>query len=461
MNRTRTYCKWARGLVLVGVALGCDKIETSPSRMAREHGEGGAVLVRVTPIQPGRKTLVRWIEQSGQIGALEETPLYAKVAGYVEKMHADIGDAVAGPQLDSEGKLVREGQLLIELDVPELHEDFQQKRALVGQAQAEVKQALAAIKVAKSAAASARAKVDEAEALIDQTQADYEFAQSEFTRMKELAKRGAATGEVAEEKGKQFRAADAKRKQTQARVDSARAVLAESQSLIEKAEADQKAAEARLDVAQADAARVKSLIGYTRIRAPYDGVVTARNVHAGHLVQPGTAGGGNPLLVVAPTRVMRIFVDVPDTDAALVAVGAEAQVTVPASPSQTHTGTVKRTDWKPDDSSSRTLRIEIDVPNDDGKLLPGIFANIRLRIAERTGALSLPKSAVLMGDGKTYCLTIDAENRVVQTSIETGIRAGDDVEVVSGLNGDEQVIAADAAAFHAGQQVEVVEPTKP
>src|SRR5438552_854368 len=99
MTRTRTYCRWARGLVLVSLALGCDRIETSPSRMAREHGEGGAALVRVTPVQPARKTLVRWIEQPGQIGALEETPLYAKVAGYVEKIHADIGDAVAGPQL--------------------------------------------------------------------------------------------------------------------------------------------------------------------------------------------------------------------------------------------------------------------------------------------------------------------------------------------------------------------------
>ncbi len=278
--------------------------------------------------------------------------------------------------------------------------------------------------------------------------------------MKELAKRGAATSEVAEEKGKQLRAAEAKRKQTQTRVDSARAVLAESQSLIEKAEVDEKAAEARLEVARADAARVQSLIGYTRIRAPYDGVVTARNVHTGDIVQPGTASGGNPLLVVARTGIMRIFIDVPGTDAALVAVGAEAQVAVPASPSPTHTGTVKRSAWMPD-SSARALRVEIDLPNDDGKLLPGMFANVRLKVAERTGALSLPKAAVLAGDGKTFCLTIDSENRVVQTSIETGIQAGDEVEVISGLGGDEQVIGANAAGLRAGQQVESVEGAKP
>jgi RND family efflux transporter MFP subunit len=189
-------------------------------------------------------------------------------------------------------------------------------------------------------------------------------------------------------------------------------------------------------------------------------VVTARNVHTGHLVQPGTGSGGNPLLVVARTGIMRIFVDVPETDAALVSVGAEARVTVPASPSETHAGIVKRTAWRPD-SSFRSLRIEIDLPNDEGKLLPGMVANVRLKLAERTAALSLPRRAVLAGDGKTYCLTINAENRVVQTSVETGIHDGDDIEVISGLGGDEQVIGTNAAAFHAGQQVDVVQGTNP
>ena len=87
-----------------------------------------------------------------------------------------------------------------------------------------------------------------------------------------------------------------------------------------------------------------------------------------------------------------------------------------------------------------------------------MLASVKLKLAERTGALSLPSSAVLSADDKPYCFTIGAESRVVETPLETGIRAGDDIEIVSGLTGDEQVIGANAAAFHAGQAVEVVEP---
>jgi HlyD family secretion protein len=439
----------------LGLVSGCSETG-NPAGALGDSSEDSTPLVRVTPITPARKTLVRWTEQPGRIEAFEETPLYAKLAGFVEKMHVDIGDTISGPQFDGQGKVIREGQLLVELSVPELGEELQQKEALVGQAQAEVRQSTAGIKVARSAASSARAKVDEAEAVIEQAQADYEFARSEFARMKELAKRGSTTGEVAEEKEKQFRSADSKRKQTQAKVESARAVLAESQSLIEKAEADQKAAEARHRVAEADMNRVKALLAYTKIHAPYDGVVTARNVHTGHLVQPGVGSGGKPLLVVAQTRVMRIFLDVPEIDAPLVALESEAQVRIPSTPSDARTGTVTRTAWILD-SGSRTLRTEVDLSNDDGKLRPGMYAYARLKLADRKDALSLPKSAVLTSEGTTFCYTIDADGQVVRTKIETGIRAGDDIEIISGLSGDEQVIGVNAAAFREGQKVEVAE----
>jgi RND family efflux transporter MFP subunit len=426
-------------------------------------GEPGATatpLVRVTPIKPARKALVRWTEQPGHIEAFEETPLFAKVAGYVEKMHVDIGDSVTGPQIDEAGKVVREGQLLAELSVPELHEEYQQKEAAIGQAQAEIAQAAAAVKVAKSAESSSRAKVEETEAVVGQTQADYEFAESEFTRLKKLADRGAVTREVAEEKEKLFRAADSVRKQTQAKIASARATVAEKRALIEKADADLEAARKRLLAAEADLARVKALLTYTKIRAPYDGVVTARNVHTGHLVQPGVGSGGKPLLVVVQTRIMRIFVDVPELDAAALVTGSEALVQLPSAPSEPRKGTVTRTAWNLD-SSTRTLRTEIDLPNDDGTLRPGMYAHAKIKVAAREDALSLPKSAVITTDGKSFCYTIDADGAVVRSAIETGIRAADDIEIVSGLAGEEQVIGVNVAAFREGQQVEVVQSSKP
>ena len=252
-------------IVLVPFASGCGPPNTAAVSAGADATPGGdssaaaARPVKVTPIQPVRKTLVRWTEQPGQIEAFEETPLYAKLAGYVEKMHVDIGDLVTGPQFDEQGKITREGQLLAELSIPELDEEYQQKEAAIGQAQAELQQASAAIKVAKASEASARAKVEETESVVEQTQADYEFAASEFARLKKLADRGSVTQEVADEKQKLLRASDSARKQTQARIASARAAVAEKRALIEKADADYEAAQKRLVAAEADVARVKAL----------------------------------------------------------------------------------------------------------------------------------------------------------------------------------------------------------
>jgi RND family efflux transporter MFP subunit len=462
MKNSRLHRQWF-SLILTALASGCGPTGSSsePVRMASGGtADTATTLVRVTPIKPARKTLVRWTEQPGHIEAFEETPLFAKVAGYVEKMHVDIGDPVTGRQFDEQGKVVHEGQLLAEIAVPELDEEYQQKEAAIGQAQADVVQATAAIKVAKAAEVSSRAKVEETEAVLGQAQADYDFAESEFTRLKKLADRGAVTREVAEEKEKQFRAAESVRRQTQAKIASAKAVVVEKRALIEKAEADLEAMRKRQQVAEADLQRVKALLSYTKIRAPYDGVVTARNVHTGHLVEPGIGSAGKALLVVVQTRVMRIFVDVPEGDAPSITVGSEAQVGIPSLPSEKRKGTVTRTAWNLD-SAAHTLRTELDLPNDDGVLRPGMYAHARVKVAERENALSLPKSAVMTAEGKSFCFTIDADGLVVRTPVETGVVAGDDIEIVSGLTGDEQVIGVNAAAFREGQQVEVAQAGKP
>jgi RND family efflux transporter MFP subunit len=442
-------------LILTALIPGCGPTDAGGESMRMTGGEGGAesALMRVVPIRPERKTLVRWTEQPGQIEAFEETPIYAKVAGYIEKMHVDIGDPVTGPQFDDSGKIVREGQLLVELSVPELHEELIQKEAAVGQAQAEVRQAAAAVKVARAAETSARAKVEEAGAVLEQTQADYEFAESEFNRLKKLADRGAVTREVAEEKQKLFRAADSARTQTRAKIASARALVLERQSEIEKAQADLEAAEKHQAVAEAELAHTKALLGYTKIRAPYDGIVTARNVHTGWLVQPGLGSGGKPLLNVAQTRVMRIFVDVPELDA-LIPDGSEAQVRIPSFPSDIHKGVVTRTSWILD-AGSRTLRAEIDLKNEEGKLRPGMYASAKVKVAERKDALSVPKTALLAADGKTCCYTIADDGEIKKTPVDPGIRAGDDIEIVSGLSGNEQLIGVNVSAFREGQKVRV------
>src|SRR5262249_33739840 len=156
--------------------------------------------------------------------------------------------------------------------------------------------------------------------------------------------------------------------------------------------------------------------------------------------------------------IMRIFVDVPELDA-LIPDGSEAQVRVPSFPSEIRKGVVTRSSWMLD-ADSRTLRAEVDLANDDGKLRPGMYASAKLKVAERKDAISLPRTALLAAEGKSYCYTIDDDGEITKTPVEAGIRAGDDVEIISGLSGDEQVIGVNVSAFHEGQKVEIAESAK-
>jgi len=174
-------------------------------------------------------------------------------------------------------------------------------------------------------------------------------------------------------------------------------------------------------------------------------------------VQPGIGSGGKPLLVVVQTRVMRVFVDVPEADAALVATGNEAEIRVPAGTSEAHKarqGTVTRSSWILE-SGSRTLRAEIDLPNEDGQLRPGMYAYATIKLPPHENALCLPKAATFSEEKQTYCYTIGTDGLVAKTPLELGIRAGNDVEILSGLSGEEQVIGVNLSAFREGQEVEV------
>jgi RND family efflux transporter MFP subunit len=275
-----------------------------------------------------------------------------------------------------------------------------------------------------------------------------------------LAEKGAVNRQVADEKENLFRASDAARKETAAKIESAKAAIAESRALLDKSQADQDAARARLRVAQADEQRVSALVGYTQIRAPFNGIVSARNVHTGHLVQPGTGSGSKPLFTVMRTDVVRIFVDVPEADAVLIRPGSEAQIRIPSLSAETFGGSVTRSSWMLD-GGTRTLKTEIDVDNANGRLRPGMYAYADLKVAERPDALALPHTALWTAEAQTFCYTIDGDDKVVKQPVSAGIRAGDEVEIVSGLNGDERVIGVNPSAFREGQQVEVQEKKAP
>ncbi len=442
-------------LTTTTIFAGCGPTAATSATNSTESAHGA---MRVTPIKPVFKTLVRTTEQPGQIEAFEETPIHAKLAGFVKKVHVDIGDKVIGPKPAADGRPEQPGQILAELDMPELTAEFRQKQALVAQAAAEVTQSSATIKVAQSARTSADAMLTETRASVERAEAMYERWKSEFERVKELVEKKAVTQKVADETEQQFKAADAARREIAAKIKSAQAKLSESDAAIEKTEADLVAAQSKLKVAEADEQRTQALLGYAVLRAPFDGVVTERHLDTGHLVQPGSSAGGKPLFVVVRADSVRIFLDVPEADAGFIVSGSPAKLKVPALSAATFDGEVTRTSWTLQ-TTSRTLRSEIDVPNPEGRLRPGMYATAEIEVARRPDVLALPKAAILKSGTDSFVLSITAENKIAKLPIQTGIIAGADVEIVSGLTGDEQLIGANLAAYKEGQAVEIVVPS--
>ena len=283
------------------------------------------------------------------------------------------------------GDKVKKGQVLAELDVPEVEAELQQKRALVEQAEADRKQAEAAVRVAEAAVASAKAKGTEVQAGIRRTEADVARWQAEFGRIEQLVRESAVTRSLLDETRSKQSAAQAARDEVRAQVTSAEAAQVQAVAEADKARADVVSAAARVEVAKAEVRRVEAMVRYTKIEAPFDGVVTRRNFDTGHLTMPGASG--DPLFVVARSDVVTVSVGVPEADAPLVGVGDAAEVRLQVLDGRTFEGKVTRTSWSLD-PATRTLRAEIDLPNTDDALLPGLYAYATIIGEEHADALT-------------------------------------------------------------------------
>ncbi len=192
---------------------------------------------------------------------------------------------------------------------------------------------------------------------------------------------------------------------------------------------------------------------YTRIVAPFDGVVTWRYADTGALVQAGTSNSNSaPVVKLAQVNVLRLRIPVPESLAGSVRIGQPADVTVQAT-GEHFTGKVARfTDSL--DRTTRSMQVEIDVPNETYKLQPGMYANVALQTQNHSDVLTLPMQAVQHHDGKAMVLIVDQQNRVQSREIQTGLEDPDRIEVLSGLKEGERVIVGNFGAFQAGQVVE-------
>jgi RND family efflux transporter MFP subunit len=419
-----------------------------------------AAALEVAAVKPERKTLRLVVEQPGQIEAFEETPLIARIPGYVGTVNCDIGKRLKGPKLDAKGNILEPGEALAELSVPELVAEYQQKVALVKQAEAKEGQAQANIEIAAANLETAKARVTETRAAQDRVQSDVEYWEGQYKRFGDLVASKDVDKQTLDLALNKLKSAQSASKELEAKIHSVLAAQQESVALGAKAKADLAAAKASTDKSRAEEAQLKALVDYAVIRAPYDCVVTRRNVHTGYYLQPGTGAGSQPLFHVARTDKLRVVIEIPEVDALLIQEGREGIIRVASVQDRDFRGKVVRTSWSLD-TKSRTQRVEIDLDNKDDVLRPGMYAYVSFPVT-LPDRMTLPANAVVVQGDKAFCWLL-VQGKAVRTPLRIGHREGNAVEVLkkhapgtstwADLTGEDVVIASNLANLTDGQAV--------
>ena len=362
-----------------------------------EAHEQEEALPRVEVVDVGRSSQKSEIELPGNIEAITEAPILARADGYLRRRMADIGDRVEA------------GHPLAEIEAPELDEQVRQAKASLQQA---------------------RSGLDEALANLDQGKANLEFARVAAERWANLVTRGAVSRQENDQYQSQYRAQ-----------------LAGVQSL-EKAVAAQRS---NIAAAEANQARLEKMQSFLLVKAPFNGVITLRNVDVGALVNSGST----LLFRIAQTGTLRTYVNVPQANSSSIHVGQTAYLTVSNLPGRKFTGAVART-ANALDPNSRTLLVEVQVPNSEGVLLPGMYAQVDLSSTRPNPPLLVPSEALITrGEGATVAL-VRPDHTVHIQHVQVGRDFGDRLEVINGLEQGDIIIPNPGDAAREGLKVNPV-----
>ncbi|MDR3718420.1 MAG: efflux RND transporter periplasmic adaptor subunit [Bryobacteraceae bacterium] len=312
----------------------------------------------------------------GSVEAFVDTPVYARTNGYLKRWYFDIGARVAA------------GQLLAEIETPEVDQQLSQTRAELNTARA-----------------------------------NYELSRSTAERWQFLLKTDSVSRQETDEKL-----------------------------------GDLRAKQATLDAAAANVKRLEETQSFQKVYAPFAGVITARNIDIGALINAGSSGVGKELFHLAAISRLRVFVAVPQANSASAAPGAAADVTLAERPGRVYHGRLART-ANSIEPASRTLRVEVDVDNPDGSLLPGSYVQVHLKLPGQTNAVTVPVSATLFrSEGLNVAAVRDGHVALVPISV--GRDYGDELEVISGLRPEEALIVNPPDALVNGQAVRTSERSR-
>ena len=376
--------------------------------VAEAEGTAQPPAVAVARVSTGN--LSRGLVLTAEFKPYQEVEVMAKVAGYIKQINVDIGDRV------------QQNQVLATLEIPEMDDDLRRAKAAVERSNAEV----------------ARAN-DE----IQRAEAAHAMAELSFKRLAAVSEK--KPGLVAEQEIDDARSKDLV---AEAQVSAAKSALAVSKEQVR--------------VNGAEVQKIQTMMEYTRVLAPFAGIVTQRYADQGSMIQAGTASQtqARPVVRISQNSLLRLILPVPESSVPTVHIGQKVDVRVPTL-NRSFPGQVKRFADKVA-LATRTMDTEVDVPNPELVLIPGMYAEVNLSLAQRNRILMVPVTAVDMasddsqsGAGKNgQVMVVTPQNRLEPRRIALGLETADKIEVRSGLNDGDMVVIGSRTGLQPGQEVQ-------
>jgi RND family efflux transporter MFP subunit len=357
---------------------------------------------RVAVVKALRRNISSTLEIAAEFQPFQEIDIYAKVSGYIQKLYIDWGTHVA------------QGQLLAVLEIPELQQQLQLDEAAVRRSEQDL----------------ARSNEE-----LNRAQSSYNVAHLTYTRLADVQKNRpelVAQEEIDEAQGKDLEA--------NAGVSSAKDAVA--------------GAEQALLGAKASLEKDKAMYAYARISAPFNGVVTKMDSYTGSLLPAGTSSnkGDQALCRLSENDLLRLVIPVPERAVAGVRLGQPISVSVSAL-NRNFTGKVVRYSDQID-TDTRTMHTELQVPNPNYEIVPGMYADVKLPLQTSAGVLTLPIQAVQpKADGEGTVLIVNGSNRIEQRNVKTGIQTADSYEILSGVQENELAVFGEQGQYKPGMLV--------
>jgi RND family efflux transporter MFP subunit len=366
------------------------------------HSESGVNIPEAAVVRVERRPLGNTLTIAGEFKPFQDVEVHAKVAGYIRNINVDVGDHV------------KEGQVIAVLEVPELAAELSGADAAVRRSQEEIRGAQSDVNRAQSAHAAAH---------------------SGYARLK-LAS-DARAGLVAQQE-----------------IDDAQAKDLGAEAQVSSAEAQLSVARQQLEVAQANQKQYNALANYSRITAPFAGVITARLADTGALIQGGTSAssGAGPVVRLAEVSKLRLVLPVPESVVAQIHLGDPVKAHVDAL-NQDFAGKVSRFSDSLD-RQTRTMETEIDFPNKDGRLIPGMYAEAILSLAKNANELCVPLEAVARNNNEATVLVVNKNNEIEERKLKLGFEGESYVQVLGGVAEGDRVVIGGRSQFHPGQKVQ-------